>query len=53
MGTNILVVDDEKEIREYKADQLHFKRRHKKEKLEVHDKELEQLEELEKQGKLD
>ena len=45
----VIEVDDEKEIREYKADQLHFKRRHKKEKLEVHDKELEQLEELEKQ----
>ena len=45
----VIEVDDEKEIREYKAEQLHFKRRHKKEKLEVHDKELEQLEELEKQ----
>lgn len=45
----VIEVDDEKEIREYKADQLHFKRRYKKEKLEVHDKELEQLEELEKQ----
>lgn len=45
----VIEVDDEKEIREYKAEQLHFKRKHKKEKLEVHDKELEQLEELEKQ----
>ena len=42
----VIEVDDEKEIREYKAEQLRFKRKHKKEKLEVNDKELEQLEKL-------
>ena len=47
----VIEVDDEKEIREYKAEQLRFKRTHKKEKLEVNDKELEQLEKLERQDK--
>lgn len=47
----VIEVDDEKEIREYKAEQLRFKRKHKKEKLEVNDKELEQLEKLERQDK--
>ena len=38
-------------IREYRADQLRFKRRFKKEKMDVHDKELRELEKLEKQEK--
>ena len=45
----IVEVNDEKEIREYKADQLRFKRKFKKEKMDVHDKELRELEKLEKQ----
>ena len=47
----IAEVNDEKEIREYRADQLRFKRRFKKEKMDVHDKELRELEKLEKQEK--
>lgn len=45
----IVVVDkDEKEIREYKVDQLKFKPRRKKEKVHVQDDELKKLEALEK-----
>ncbi len=45
----VVTVDrDEKEIREYKAEQLKFKPRRKKGKAEVEDKELKKLEELEK-----
>ena len=47
----IVEVNDEKEIREYRVDQLRFKRRFKKEKLDVQDKELRELEKLEKQDK--
>ncbi len=47
----IVEVNDEKEIREYRADQLKFKRKFKKEKMDVHDKELRELEKLEKQEK--
>ena len=47
----IVEVNDEKEIREYRADQLRFKRRFKKEKLDVQDKELRELEKLERQDK--
>ena len=47
----IVEVNDEKEIREYRADQLRFKRRFKKEKIDVQDKELRELEKLEKQDK--
>ena len=47
----IVEVNDEKEIREYRAEQLRFKRRFKKEKMDVHDKELRELEKLEKQEK--
>ena len=47
----IVEVNDEKEIREYRADQLRFKRKFKKEKMDVHDKELRELEKLEKQEK--
>ena len=39
------------EIREYRVDQLRFKRRFKKERLDVQDKELRELEKLEKQEK--
>ncbi len=48
----IVDVDDEKEIQEYKAEQLRFKKRHGKnhrEKVDVSDAELKELEQLEKQ----
>ena len=46
----IVDVDDEKEIREYKVDQLRFKRKHhKNHKVDVNDEELKELEKLEKQ----
>ena len=41
-------VQDEKELREYKAEQLKFKPRRKKEKLNLNDKELKELKALEK-----
>ena len=45
----VVTVDkDEKEIREYKVDQLRFKPRRKKEKVHVQDDELKKLEALEK-----
>ncbi|MBQ9927218.1 MAG: stage 0 sporulation family protein [Lachnospiraceae bacterium] len=44
----IVDVDDEKEIQEFRADQLRFKRRHKKDKMDVQDAELKELEKLEK-----
>ena len=45
----IVQIDDEKEIREYKVEQLRFKRRHKKEKREgMSDEEIRELKELEK-----
>ena len=47
----IVTVDgDEKEIREYKASQLRFRPRRKKEKSQVNDAELRKLEALEKTG---
>ena len=47
----IVTVDgDEKEIREYKASQLRFRPRRKKEKSQVNDAELKKLEALEKMG---
>ena len=49
----VIEENDEKEIREYKVEQLRFKHRHKKEKPDIIDKELEQLEQLEKQDKLE
>ena len=50
MSETILVVDDEKEIQEYRVDQLRFKRRHgKNRKMEVNEAELKELEKLEKQ----
>ena len=46
----IVDVDDEKEIHEYKVDQLRFKRKHNKNrKLDVSEAELKELEKLEKQ----
>lgn len=47
----IVDVNDEKEIQEYHVDELRFKRRHKKEKMDVSAKELKELEKLEKQEK--
>ena len=45
----IVEVDDEKEIREYKVEQLRFKRRHKRDKNDgMSDEELKELKELEK-----
>lgn len=46
----IVDVDDEKEIQEYKADQLRFKRKHNKNrKVDVTEEDLKELEKLEKQ----
>ncbi len=48
----IVDVDDEKEIQEYKAEQLRFRKKHGKnhrEKVDVSDAELKELEQLEKQ----
>lgn len=46
----IVDVNDEKEIQEYKVDQLRFKRKHNKNhKVDVSDAELKELEKLEKQ----
>ena len=46
----IVEVNDEKEIHEYKVDQLRFKRKHNKNnKVDVSDAELKELEKLEKQ----
>ncbi len=44
----IVDVGDEKEIREYKVEQLKFKSRHNKKDSKIADKELEELEKLEK-----
>lgn len=41
--------DDQKEILEYKADQLKFRRKHKNTKVELNNEELKALEKLEKQ----
>ena len=46
--TMLCVEHDEKEIREYKVDQLRFKSRKRKRKTEVEDAELKKLEALEK-----
>ncbi len=46
----IIVRDDEREIQEYKVEQLRFKRKHNKNtRVEVNDEELKKLEKLEKQ----
>ena len=45
----IVDINDEKEIQEYRVDQLRFKKRHKKEKVELSKEELKELEKLEKE----
>lgn len=45
----IVDVGDEKEIQEYKVDQLRFKRKHRNNRMEVQDEELKELEKLEKE----
>lgn len=45
----LITVEDEKELREYKVEELRFKRRNKKEKLNVSEQELKELEKLEKE----
>ena len=45
----IVVVNDEKEIQEYKVEQLRFKRKHRNNKVDLNDAELKALEKLEKQ----
>ena len=46
----IIMKDDEREIQEYRVDQLRFRRKHNKNsKVEVNDEELKKLEKLEKQ----
>lgn len=45
----IVDVDDEKEIQEFRADQLRFKRRHKNNRVDLQDAELKELEKLEKE----
>ena len=50
----VVTVNDEKEIREYKAEDIRFKARKKKEKVKVEDAELKQLEALErKEGNME
>ena len=49
---NILIVEDEKEIREYPVSELRFKPKRKNDRMNIDDKELKELEELErKEGK--
>ena len=48
MKVVVTVNGDEKEIREYKVDQLKFRPKRKKEKMSISDAELKQLEALEK-----
>ena len=45
----IVEVGDEKEIQEYRVEQLRFKRRHKHNKVDLQDEELKELEKLEKE----
>lgn len=45
----IVDVDDEKEIKEYKVEQLRFKRKHRNNKVDLQDEELKALEKLEKE----
>lgn len=49
----IVMTNDEKEIQEFKVEQLRFKRKVRKEKIEVSDAELRELERLEKLEKLE
>ena len=48
LDIDIMLTGDEKEIREYKVDQLKFRPKRKKEKMSISDAELKQLEALEK-----
>lgn len=43
----IVEIEDEKEIREYKVDELKFKRHHRKEKMHLSDEEYKELKALE------
>ena len=45
----VVDINDEKEIREYEASKLRFKRKHKKEKMDLTKEEMRELERLEKQ----
>ncbi len=45
----IVDVGDEKEIQEYKVEQLRFRRKHRNNKVELQDEELKELEKLEKE----
>ena len=45
----IVDVGDEKEVQEYKVEQLRFKRKRRSNKVDVQDEELKTLEKLEKQ----
>ena len=45
----VVEVGDEKEIQEYRVEQLRFKRRHKHNKIEVQDEEIKELEKLERE----
>ncbi len=45
----IVDINDEKEIQEYRASQLRFKKKHKREKVELSREELKELEKLEKE----
>ena len=47
----VVEINDEKEIHEYKASELRFKRRNKKEKLQLSKEEMKELELLERQDK--
>ena len=51
MSEKILVVDDEKEIREYRVNQLKFKPKRKKEHLKLSAEEIKELSALEDKGK--
>lgn len=46
----IVDIDDEKEIREYKVDELKFRPRHKKDKVKLSKEELKELEKLEREN---
>ena len=46
----IVDIDDEKEIREYKVDELKFRPRHRKDKVKLSKEELKELEKLEREN---
>ena len=45
----LIDVDNEKELREYKVEQLRFRRKHRHNKVDVADEELKALEKLERE----